>query len=420
MSVVSIPDAVAITFAGQCDRGKVREENQDSVLHRSTPLGDLMIVADGIGGYAGGGVASYMAVETISSSVAGMPAFFPAEIAIEEAVCHANAAIAAAAAEPDTPNNRMGSTVVVALLRTESDRAQAPVSALIGHVGDSRAYLLHHGRLTRITRDHSAVQELLDNELISAEEVEDHPDASMLTRCLGHEPNVRVDIREVQLEVGDSLLLCSDGLWGYVSDQEIERVVANRALDAEAASQALLDLAIAAGGHDNVGIQLARVSVPAIRAARVPYFAPEPQPEPAALQPVPAAIAPELPQAQLSEPLHAPMPAFIPAPTLAPAPASSAPAYRPVLLHEPVSTIATATNPARYAESMMLPELITVPRSESAFALKSSLIAVSASARPQVGFARLAAIFLLAFAASSTLAYIAVANNWFSILHSAR
>jgi serine/threonine protein phosphatase PrpC len=414
MSVVSIPDAVAITFAGQCDRGRVREENQDSVRHRTTPLGDLMIVADGIGGYAGGGVASYMAVETISASVAGMPAFFPAEIAIEEAVCHANAAIAAAAAEPDTPNNRMGSTVVVALLRTESDRAQAPVSALIGHVGDSRAYLLHHGRLTRITRDHSAVQELLDTRLISAEEVEDHPDASMLTRCLGHEPNVRVDVREVSLEVGDSLLLCSDGLWGYVSDQEIERIVADPALDTEAASQALLDLAIAAGGHDNVGIQLARVSVPAIRStARMPYLAPEPQLESLAFEPVLAAIAPELPLASS----HASMPAFIPAP--APVPAT-APAYRPVLLHEPVSTISTATNPARYAESMMLPELIIVPRSESVSALRSSLIAMSASARPQVGFARLAAIFLLAFAASSTLAYLAVANNWFGILHSVR
>jgi hypothetical protein len=156
------------------------------------------------------------------------------------------------------------------------------------------------------------------------------------------------------------------------------------------------------------------VSVPAIRStARMPYLAPEPQLESLAFEPVLAAIAPELPLASS----HASMPAFIPAP--APVPAT-APAYRPVLLHEPVSTISTATNPARYAESMMLPELIIVPRSESVSALRSSLIAMSASARPQVGFARLAAIFLLAFAASSTLAYLAVANNWFGILHSVR
>lgn len=407
MSVVSVPDAVAITFAGQCDRGRVREENQDSVLHRGTPLGELMVVADGIGGYAGGGVASYMAVETISASVAGMPAFFPAEIAIEEAVCHANAAIAASAAEPGSPNNRMGSTVVVALLRAESDRAQAPVSALIGHVGDSRAYLVHHGRLKQLTRDHSAVQELIDSERITRDEAADHPDASMLTRCLGHEPNVRVDIREVPLEVGDSLLLCSDGLWGYVADEEIERVVADSTLDPEAASKALLELALAAGGHDNVGIQLARVGVPPIRATRMPYI--DFVDEPVAPEPVPA-FASEL----TPEPVAASSPVIDPSFLYIPPPA------RPVMLHELVITTTSETNPARYAESMMLPELITVPRPESASAFQSPLIAVTESARPQVGLARLAAIFLLAFAASTTLAYLAVINNWFGILHSAR
>jgi serine/threonine protein phosphatase PrpC len=410
MSVLSVPDAVAITFAGQCDRGRVREENQDSILQRSTPLGDLMVVADGIGGYAGGGVASFMAVETISASMSGMPAFFPAEIAIEEAVCHANAAIAASASEPGSPNNRMGSTVVVALLRTESDRAQAPVSALIGHVGDSRAYLLHHGRLTQITRDHSAVQELIDTERITPEEASDHPDASMLTRCLGHAPNVQVDLREVPLEVGDSLLLCSDGLWGYVSEQEIELVVADQALDAEAASRALLDLALAAGGHDNVGIQLARVGVPAIRSLpRTQFFVPDSR-----LQNEFELSVPEPVSTYTPDPPAASLPATAPAFIYTPLPSRS------VMLHELVTTIATETNPARYAESMMLPELIIVPRPESASALRSSLIAVSASARPQVGLARLAAIFLLAFAASSTLAYLALVNNWFGVLHSAR
>jgi PPM family protein phosphatase len=409
MSVVSVPDAVAITFAGQCDRGTVREENQDSVLHRNTPLGDLMIVADGIGGYAGGGVASYMAVETISASVAGMPAFFPAEIAIEEAICHANAAIAASAAEPGSPNNQMGSTVVVALLRTEYDRAQAPVSALIGHVGDSRAYLLHHGRLTQVTRDHSAVQELIDSERITRDEAAGHPDASMLTRCLGHEPNVRVDIREVPLEVGDSLLLCSDGLWGYVSEQEIERIVADATLDPEAASKALLDLALAAGGHDNVGIQLARVGVPPIRGiARTPYIVPAAELK-TTEESVPA-FAAEL----TSEPAAASSPASDPAFLYTPRPS------RPVMLHELVITTTNETNPARYAESMMLPELITVPRPESVSAFSLPLTAVSESVRPQVGFARLAAIFLLAFAASSTLAYLAIINNWLGVLHSAR
>lgn len=438
MSAVSIPDAVAISFAGQSDRGMVREENQDSVLHTGTGLGDLLIVADGIGGYAGGGVASRMAVETISSYVSGMPTFFPPEIAIEEAASHANAAIAAAASEPDSPNSHMGTTVVVALLRTDSDRARAPVQALIGHVGDSRAYLLHNGRLARLTRDHSAVQELIDSNLLTEEEAHAHPDASMLTRCLGHEPNVQIQIREVPLEVGDTLLLCSDGLWGYVPEPEIERVLARPALDVEAASQALLDLALSAGGHDNVGIQLARIGVPGVRTvARAPAFTPAPTlVEPASETVRASAFEPvrifELAPARFSvpEPVRVPapepeQPAFLsaaPSPDPSPAPAPApVPAFRtaPPPVPTPVRVIElsskTKTNPAHYADSLMLPELIVVPNIESISALKLSVAAMRESVRPQAGFARLAVIFLLAFIASSTLAYVALINGWFSI-----
>jgi protein phosphatase len=441
MSAVSIPDAVAIAIAGQCDRGMVREENQDTVRHVSTLLGDLLIVADGMGGYPGGGVASRMAVDTISSSIEGMPAYFPPEIAVEEASCRANAAIAAAAAEPDSPHSHMGSTVVVALLRAESDRARAPVLALIGHVGDSRAYLVHNQRLTRLTRDHSAVQELIDSNLITPEQAEEHPDASMLTRCLGHEPNVQIHLREVPLEVGDMLMLCSDGLWGYVPEPEIERVLADRTLNVEAASRALLDLALAAGGHDNVGIQLARVGVPGIQAVprisspvSAPRFAPQPReavpafqsaPPPPLRKPVsPSAAAPKLAPAPLetvpvvaSEPIPAPLPAPPPSPV---------PAYKtappPVTMHVPVIHLASTnkTNPARYADSMMLPELIIVPRIEPMSASQSPVVFTRQSVSSQIGIARIAVIFFLAFAASSTLAYIAIINNWLGILHSAR
>jgi PPM family protein phosphatase len=259
MSVASISEAVAIGFASQCDRGKVREENQDTVLRTSVPLGDLLVVADGIGGFEGGGVASRMAVEAISSSLSDMPTFFPPAIAIQEATSRANAEIVAAAAEPDTPNNHMGTTVVLALLQEDPDHPGTPVQAWIGHIGDSRAYLVHQGRLACITRDHSAVQLLLDHNLIAPEEVHNHPDASILTRTLGQELNVEIELDAVALGPGDTLLLCSDGLWGYVSDREIERVLTDPALSAEGASRALLDLALEAGGHDNVGIQIARL-----------------------------------------------------------------------------------------------------------------------------------------------------------------
>ncbi len=458
MSVVSIPDAVAISIAGQCDCGKVREENQDRALHVSTSLGDLLIVADGIGGYPGGGVASQMAVDTVSSCVRGMPTFFPPEIAVEEAICHANAAIAAAAAEPDSPNNHMGTTMIAALLRTDPDRAHAPVQAIIAHVGDSRAYLVHNQKLAQLTRDHSVVQDLLDSDRITPQEAENHPDASMLTRCLGHEPSVQVEMREVPLEVGDTLLLCSDGLWGYVSDREIERVLADRALDVESAARTLLDLALAAGGHDNIGIQLARIRVPDVHAAArasspAPHIAdPTRQENPVAkpvlrkpasgvaakknavsptvesisqATPTPSARRPAPGVASTWKPVLPPAETIltiVPAPPPAPLPA--APAYKsappPAPAPVPVIELAAATqiNPARYADSMMLPELIVVPRIESISAPRSSIASTPEPA--QIGFARLAAIFLLAFAASGTLAYLALVYDWLGILHLAR
>jgi protein phosphatase len=260
MNLVSIPEAVTISFAGQCDRGKVRKENQDSVLQTVVPLGDLLVVADGIGGYEGGGVASRMAVEVLSASLAGMPTFFPPALAIQEAACRANTEIVAAAAEPGTPNNRMGTTVVLALLQPDPNHPETPVQAWIGHIGDSRAYLVHLRRLSRITRDHSVIQLLIDRELIVPEHARQHPDASVLTRSLGHEPNVEIELDSVSLAPGDTLLLCSDGLWGYVADREIERVLGDSTLSVEEASRALLKLALDAGGHDNVGIQIARLA----------------------------------------------------------------------------------------------------------------------------------------------------------------
>jgi serine/threonine protein phosphatase PrpC len=255
MSVVTIPDAVAIDFACQCDCGKVREETQDMVRHTVTRIGDLLVVAEGIGGSE----ASRMAVETISASVEGMPAFFPPEIAVEEAVCHANAAIASAAAEANRPHGRIGATVVVALLRACAEHAASPVEAIIGHVGDSRAYLLHNQKLMLLTRGRTAAQNLPEGKQVTAQAAGTEPDRSTPVRYLGRDLNVRVEMRGAPLDPGDTLLLCSDGLWRYVSEQEIERILSDGALGAEEASRALLNLALDAGGQDNVAIEIARI-----------------------------------------------------------------------------------------------------------------------------------------------------------------
>jgi protein phosphatase len=277
MKAPAKPQQFSISFAEKCDRGIVREENQDSVLRTKTPLGDLLIVADGMGGYQGGAVASRIAVNSISAYFAGLPADYLPAMAIRESIIRANAEIISAASAPGSLYSHMGSTVVMALLQPNgADHERSPLvpnallKAWIGHVGDSRAYHVRDRRLLRITRDHSAVQAMLDRNLITPEQALNHPDSSVLTRSLGHEAQVDADIDSVQLEPGDSLFLCSDGLWGYVDERAIEAVAANSALDVETASAALLELALSAGGHDNVGIAFVRVANGAAKAAASP------------------------------------------------------------------------------------------------------------------------------------------------------
>jgi protein phosphatase len=203
-----------------------------------------------------------MAVEQIYGHLATLPQSYPAENAIHEAAARANAKIAAVAKAPDSPFPRMGSTVVVALVQQKNDGT----SAWIGHVGDSRAYLLRAGRLHRLTVDHTAVQSLLNRDMITPEEALHHPDAMVLTRSLGQQREVEIEIERHLLGIGDTLLLCSDGLWRFVSEKEIQLATAD--LTVEAAARSLLELAISAGGQGNIGIEMARVILPPAVAPR--------------------------------------------------------------------------------------------------------------------------------------------------------
>src|SRR5579862_1822055 len=228
------------------------------VRHTSTRLGDLLMVADGVGSDAGGRRASQIAVDTISSWFEGMPLSLSPEVAVAEAITQANAAIETTVARPESRVSGMGMIVVVALLRRDPDHAH--VQAIIGRMGDSRAYLIHNRKLTLLTRDDSSGQDLLVRNQITPQEGKTHPDASQRARYLEKQFNVRVETREVQLEAGDTLLLCSNGLWGYVSEQEIERELCDGTRTVEEASRALLDLALNAGGYDNVAMEIARLT----------------------------------------------------------------------------------------------------------------------------------------------------------------
>jgi PPM family protein phosphatase len=257
MSEVKSLTSLSISHGEACDRGKVREDNQDSVRRATIALGELFIVADGIGGYQGGATASKMVAEGFHAQLAACPADYPAQDALREACAETNAAIYAAAHGGGASVQRMGSTVVVALLQTG---ANGNATALIGHVGDSRAYLIRNGSMSRITSDHSAVQALLNRNLLTEEEARNHPDASVLTRSLGHRPTVEIEINEIALQPGDALLLCSDGLWGYVPELDIAAVAVDRELSAQTIADTLLHQALAVGGQDNIGIEVVRIS----------------------------------------------------------------------------------------------------------------------------------------------------------------
>jgi serine/threonine protein phosphatase PrpC len=257
MSEVSISGQPVILFAEECDRGTLRKENQNSVLHVRIPLGDLMIGADGIGD-EGGATASRMVVEDFYTHLAALPHDYPVGNAIREAAARSNANLLAAVKAPDSPHERLSSSVVLALLQQEAEGT----NAWIGHIGDSRAYLVRAGHLQCLTTDHSAAQVLLSRNLISPEEAQHHPDSAVLTRSLGHQPEVEIDIEELPLASGDTLLLCSDGLWEFVPERDIHRVAETLDLTVEASAHNLLELALAAGGHDNVGIEMARLIPP--------------------------------------------------------------------------------------------------------------------------------------------------------------
>jgi serine/threonine protein phosphatase PrpC len=224
--------------------GRVRAGNEDAVYPSedvSTEGPVVVAVADGMGGHAAGEVASAIA---ISSS-----------ISLEEgtAVARVEAANDAVVTAADADINRagMGTTLTLAILWPDG-RLE------IGHVGDSRAYLLRNGRLTQLTIDHTFVRELIAQGRLNPEEAETHPRRHMLTRTVGMK-DVRVDSLDIHLMAGDRVLLCSDGLTGMVSDVRIERILGSTPVATDAV-WSLVEAANAAGGQDNTTVAVVDVT----------------------------------------------------------------------------------------------------------------------------------------------------------------
>jgi protein phosphatase len=226
---------VRLVAGGATDRGRVRDGNEDAYLLE--PSLSLFAVADGMGGHRGGEVASATAVATLRARVRE-------GVALPDAVRAANEAVLArAAADPELRG--MGTTLTAAL----GDGS----GLTLAHVGDSRAYLWRDGALHQVTADHSLVADLVREGQITAAEATVHPYRSVVTRALGVEDDLEVDMVPLALAPGDRVLLCSDGLPTMVPDDRIAAVLAAEA-DPTRAANTLVDLANEAGGEDNVTV----------------------------------------------------------------------------------------------------------------------------------------------------------------------
>jgi protein phosphatase len=243
------------------DVGKVREHNEDSI--GSQPDIGLWVLADGMGGYNAGEVASGIAVKTIidlvveackrekRNEVEPGTGYMRQTIVLRDAVARANKIIhQTAQSQPQCEG--MGTTLVACLFY--DDRIS------VAHVGDSRLYRMRDNRFEQITMDHSLLQELVDRGFYSQEEAQRSTNRNYVTRALGVEANVDVEVQEVEVQKGDYFLMCSDGLPDMVEDEDIHLTISTFNNDVRTIGEQLIKLTNDNGGRDNVSVVLVRVT----------------------------------------------------------------------------------------------------------------------------------------------------------------
>ncbi len=248
------PPTMTFEFFSATDTGRARNNNEDSVAVDETSA--LVVLADGMGGYNAGEVASSMATAFIKTELGrwlseASEAATDADVRRAMDICVDNANRAIFNAANSNPQYAgMGTTLVVGVFRDGR--------LLMGHVGDSRAYRLRAGRLNQITHDHSLLQEQIDSGLITAEQAAFSANKNLVTRAVGVEDTVLLETHLHDVLPGDTYLLCSDGLSDMIDDESIAQLLQGGESLPEAAS-ALIDAANDAGGKDNISVILARV-----------------------------------------------------------------------------------------------------------------------------------------------------------------
>ena len=249
-----------IQLAEITDTGKVREHNEDAI-GSDADIG-LMVLADGMGGYNAGEVASGIAVQTITelasegadresrNDLDPSTGLMRQSIVLRDAVARANKIIFQTA-QSQTHCEGMGTTLVCAMFYDNK--------VSLAHVGDSRAYRLRGNKFEQLTLDHSLLQELVDRGFYSEEEAHRSTNRNYVTRALGVEPTVEVEVREFDVLPEDVFLLCSDGLPDMVEDEDIHLTISTFNASLDVVGQQLVNLANEHGGRDNVSVMLAQV-----------------------------------------------------------------------------------------------------------------------------------------------------------------
>jgi PPM family protein phosphatase len=247
-----------VEIAALTDVGCQRENNEDSYAYWEpadeaafTRLGRLAVIADGMGGYEGGQYASRIAVEAVVERYGNADLETEPQQRLIHAFAEANWRVQRSASE-NTQLHGMGTTLTAFALVADH--------LYFAHVGDSRLYLHRHGELRSLTHDHSLIARLIENGIVKPEDAGNHPQKHVLTAAIGAAEGIHADapLSPLVLEPGDTLLLCTDGLWGQVKDDEIARVLESK--PPGAACRALVELAKERGGPDNITVQIARVA----------------------------------------------------------------------------------------------------------------------------------------------------------------
>ncbi len=247
-------EAVIYRFCAQTDPGLTRENNEDA--YSFDEAAGVAVLADGMGGYNAGEVASSMASNIIKTEMsrwlaeAGDAASVQdMRRALEICVSNANTAVFRAAHD-NSHYSGMGTTLVAGVFRGSD--------LIIGHIGDSRCYRLRRGELVQITRDHSLLQEQIDAGLLTPEQAALSMNKNLVTRALGVDDAVLLEVHEHVVEPGDSYLMCSDGLSDMVRDADIAKML-QLPLNPEQKAKTLVDTANAHGGRDNITVLLVQV-----------------------------------------------------------------------------------------------------------------------------------------------------------------